>query len=221
MFEDRRDAGQRLARALERYKDRDVLVLAIPKGGVEVGYQVARHLNADFSLIISRKLPYPDNPEAGFGAIAEDGSTVILEHVARWLPESTIEAIIQEQRREINRRITTLRRGRPLPNLVDRTVILVDDGLAMGSTMRASIMLCKRQDAGEIVVAVPVASGRVAAEIAEEIDDIVVLETPWNFRAVAQVYRRWHDVSDSEAMAIMDAWYREQARWREDKEGQE
>jgi predicted phosphoribosyltransferase len=223
MFEDRRDAGRQLALALETYGDGDVLVLAVPRGGVVVGYEVACHLGADLSLIVTRKLPYLDDPEAGFGAIAEDGSTVILDRAAQRLPDSVVRDIIHEQKEEISRRVAVLRRGQPLPGLASRRVILVDDGLAMGSTMRASIMLCKRQGAGEIIVAVPVASSRVAAEISEEVDEIIVLKTPRRFRAVAQVYGYWHDVSDAEVLTIMAAWREERSHSSEgtdDAEGQ-
>ncbi|MFO7743265.1 MAG: phosphoribosyltransferase family protein [Anaerolineae bacterium] len=215
MFEDRREAGEQLARRLEAYRDRDVVVLAIPRGGVEVGYEVATHLNADFSLLIARKLPYPDQPEAGFGAVAEDGSTVILGDAARWVSGDTIETVVEEQRREIERRVAVLRRGEPLPNLEGRTVILVDDGIAMGSTMRAAIECCRSQGASTLVVAVPVAGREVAEQIGAELDgpgdEIVVLEQPRYFRAVAQVYERWYDVPDSEVTAIMDRWRRENA----------
>ena len=138
MFEDRRDAGKQLAQELEAYRDEGVLVLAIPRGGVEVGYQVAKHLDADLSLLIVRKLPYPDQPEAGFGALAEDGSTVILRDATRWLSEETINRVIDEQRREIERRLAVLRRGEPLPDLTGRTVILVDDGIGMKTRRRLS-----------------------------------------------------------------------------------
>ncbi len=206
MFEDRKDAGEKLAEALHAYKDKDALVLAIPKGGIEVGYQVAKALNAGFSIIITRKLPYPDNPEAGFGAIAEDGSTFIFEFAAYELLPHNIERVAEEQRQEITRRIAILRQGKPLPKITDRIVILVDDGIAMGSTMRASIKLCKNQNAGKIVVAAPVAGPRVVKELTELVDDIVVVETPPFFRAVAQVYRNWYDVSDQEAIEILERW---------------
>jgi putative phosphoribosyl transferase len=213
MFEDRRDAGQQLAQELEAYRDEDAVVLAIPRGGVEVGYEVAKHLNADFSLLIARKVPYPDQPEAGFGAVAEDGSAVILRDAARWVSDETIDAIVEDQRQEIERRIAVLRRGESLPELEDRTVILVDDGIAMGSTMRAAIKCCRHRDAGTIVVAVPVAGREVTEEIAGErdglADEIVVLEQPRHFRAVAQVYEHWYDVPDSEVTAIMERWRRE------------
>lgn len=211
MFKDRRDAGKQLARALADYRDEDVLVLAIPRGGVEVGFQVATHLGSDFSLIIARKLPYPDQPEAGFGAVAEDGSTVILDRATRWVSDKAIEEIIDQQRQEIERRRAVLRKGEPLPAIRGRTVILVDDGIAMGSTMRASIKLCRHQDAAKVVVAVPVAGREVAEEMADNglADEVVVLEQPRFFRAVAQVYERWYDVPDSEVVALMD-WWRDQ-----------
>jgi len=206
MFEDRRDAGEQLARALADYKGEDVIVLAIPRGGVEVGYRVAKALDVDFSLVIVRKLPFPDNPEAGFGAIAEDGSAIIIDRAAYSLPRDIIERIVEFVREEVERRIQVLRRGNSLPNLKDKTVILVDDGIAMGSTMRAAIKLCQTQGAGRIVVAVPVTGERAAREIGTLVDEIVVLEKPPFFRAVAQVYRNWYDVSDQEVLEIMDAW---------------
>lgn len=206
MFEDRKDAGRKLATALAHYKGQDVLVLAIPRGGVEVGYEVAKGLGADFSLLVSRKLPYPDNPEAGFGAIAEDGSTFIYEDAARWVPQQTVQRIIQEQKRELERRVLALRGGQDLPEIAARTVILVDDGIAMGSTMRASIELCRKKGAGKVVVATPVAGERVARQLVELVEELIILEMPPFFRAVAQVYRNWYDVSDQEVLQITENW---------------
>lgn len=214
MFEDRRDAGENLAKALHKYKDKNAVVLAIPKGGVEVGYQVARYLNAELSIIVARKLPFPDNPEAGFGAIAEDGSTFIFEGAERWVGRDAIDEIVREQKYEIKRRIEVLRKGKPLPEIKDRIVILVDDGIAMGSTMRASISLCKNKKA-KIVVAVPVSGRDVAAEIRELVDELIVLEMPPFFRAVAQIYRNWYDVSDEEVDEIMARWKSERRRSNE------
>ena len=206
MFQDRKHAGQKLARALEEYKDKDALVLAIPRGGVEVGYQVAKHLIADFSIIVARKLPFPDNPEAGFGAVAEDGSTFIFRDAANWLSKKTIDNIIHRQRGETERRVSVLRKGEPLPEMVDRIVILVDDGIAMGSTMRAAINLCKKKKARKIIVAVPVSGEDVAEEIGEIVDELTVLAKPAFFRAVAQAYMNWYDVSDQEVIEIMEKW---------------
>ena len=171
MFENRKDAGRELAQALSEYRNRDVIVLAIPRGGVEVGYQVAEHLESDFSLLIARKLPYPNQPEAGFGAVAEDGSVVVLEDASRWISDKVVRRIIERQRQEIERRVAVSRKDEPLPDISGQTVILIDDGIAMGSTMRASIKLCKNQNAGKIVVAVPVASREVKAEIKELVDE--------------------------------------------------
>ena len=210
MFQDRADAGQKLAEALQAYQNQNALVLAIPKGGIEVGYQVAKSLNADFSIIIARKLPYPDNPEAGFGAIAEDGSTFIFEAEKEWLAPEIIDRIITAQKQEIARRITFLRRDQSLPEITEKIVILVDDGIAMGSTMRASIALCKNRKAGKIVVATPVAGRSIVEEFSTLVDDVVVVETPPFFRAVAQVYWNWYDVSDQEALEILERWHREQ-----------
>jgi putative phosphoribosyl transferase len=204
MFEDRKDAGRRLARSLEKYRGRNILVLAIPRGGVEVGYEVAVHLNAPLSIIVSRKLPFPDEPEAGFGAVAEDGSAYLIEESRRGLSRKTVETILRVQEKEIARRIAVLRKGRSLPEIAGKEVILVDDGIAMGSTMRASIRLCKNRNAGKIVVAAPVAGAATAREIGRLVDEIVILETPPLFRAVAQVYRNWYDVPDGEVIEILD-----------------
>ncbi|WP_292485796.1 phosphoribosyltransferase [Methanohalobium sp.] len=204
MFKDRTDAGKQLAKSLEKYLDEDVLILAIPRGGVEIGYQVANYLDAELSLLISRKLPFPYNPEAGFGAVTEDGSSFINEIAARELSEEMIEQIKKEQVDEIKRRIEILRNGESLPDMKGRTVIITDDGLAMGSTMRASVKLCKNKGAGKIVVAVPVAGKQVADMINKVVDDIIVLDIPPFFHAVAQVYENWYDVSDYEVIDIMN-----------------
>ncbi|MEJ2323394.1 MAG: phosphoribosyltransferase family protein [Nitrospirota bacterium] len=209
MFRDRTDAGRRLARKLEKYRGTGALVLAIPRGGVEVGYQVARHLEADFSIIVTRKLPFPDNPESGFGAIAEDGSVFMMEAARYQLSDTAIERIAQEQRREVRRRIEVLRGGRPLPDVEGRTVILVDDGIAMGSTMGASIMLLRNRKAGRVVAAAPVTGARTASEVGKLADEVVVVETPAHFYAVAQVYENWYDVPDEEVVEIMERWERE------------
>ncbi len=170
---------------------------------MEVGLQVAKKLNANFSLIIARKLPFPGNPEAGFGAIAENGSTFILENAYYWLSGENIEKIKQQQIAEIERRVKVLRGEHPLPEIKGRTVILIDDGIAMGSTMRAAIELCKKKEARKIVVAVPVIGKEVAGEIEKKVDELVVLEIPRYFRAVAEAYEKWYDVSDGEVLDLL------------------
>jgi putative phosphoribosyl transferase len=166
------------------------LILAIPRGGVEVGFVVAQKLQADFSIVVSRKLPFPDNPESGFGAIAEDGSLFIFREYSYWLNKDRIHQIVEEQKTVIRDRIAVLRKNRKLPEIKDRIVILVDDGLAMGSTMMAAIQLCKNRNPEKIIVAVPVSGKSTADMIAEEVDELVVLEMPDKFRAVAEVFKK-------------------------------
>jgi len=204
LFRHRTDAGQQLARALSQYRDKNPLVLAIPKGGIAVAREVARFLEAPMSVVITRKLPFPDNPESGFGAIAEDGS-VFLHPMAEFrVPRRTIESIIREQEREIERRVRVLRKGTPLPGIEGRTVILVDDGIAMGSTMRASIKLCRKLRAQAVIVAAPVSGRETAEDMRKFADGVVILEKPVSFRAVAQVYQHWYDVSDQEAVELLE-----------------
>ncbi len=204
MFIDRKDAGQKLAAELQDYQPEKPVVFAIPRGGVIVAAQVAESLNTKLSVLVSRKLPYPFNPESGFGALAEDGSLFVFKDAEKWLSKLQIEQIIADQNTVLNKRIDSLRGGKPLPDMVDKTVILVDDGIATGSTMIASIKCCKNKNAKKIVVAAPVAGPRVADEITALVDDIVVLESPPNFRAVAQVYQTWRDITDDEAYLVLE-----------------
>ncbi len=214
MFKDRQDAGRHLAEAFKHYAGEDVLVLAIPRGGIPVAIEVAGRLDAALSVLVSRKLPLPDDPEAGFGAIAEDGSVYVAPWAAHLLDSDTIDWIMREQRDEIHRRIAVLRRGKPLPDLKGKSVLLVDDGIAAGSTMRASIQCCRNLGAHRVVVGAPVTSADVRSALAELVDEIAVLETPMWFRAVAQAYQVWHDVSDQEAVKALDVWERSRVRKR-------
>jgi putative phosphoribosyl transferase len=203
MFNDRKDAGQKLGKALINYKGLDALVLAIPRGGVEVGYYVAEKLEIPLSLIVVRKLPFPLNPEAGFGAIAEDGSIFFVDSAYSKKSLKVTKEIIEGQKRELKRRIEDLRAGKPLPEISGKIVILVDDGIAMGSTMQAAIMLCRNRNAKKVVASAPVAGPATVKELDKVADDVVVLEKPPFFRAVAEVYRRWYDVGDGEVIRIM------------------
>jgi putative phosphoribosyl transferase len=204
MFLDRTDAGVQLAERLSKFKNQNVLILAIPRGGVEVGFVVAQKLQADFSILVSRKLPFPDNPESGFGAIAEDGSMFVFLESSYWLNEDRIRQIVEKQKSVIRDRIAVLRKNRTLPEIKDRIVILIDDGLAMGSTMMAAIQLCKNRNPKKIIVAVPVSGKSTADMIMEEVDELVVLEMPDKFRAVAEVYRNWYDLTDKDVLKILD-----------------
>ena len=203
MFEDRKDAGQRLGIALKAYKQSDAVVLAIPRGGVEVGFYVAEFLQLPLSVVVVRKLPFPDNPEAGFGAIAEDGSIYFVERFSRLMHSRIVKKIIEEQKQEVERRKELFRGSKPLPQLADKTALLVDDGIAMGSTTQAAVMLCRNKKAKKIVIAAPVASPSAAKELSKVADEMVILERPAIFFAVADSYRNWYDVSDDEVMRLI------------------
>lgn len=203
MFKDRKDAGIKLGHALEKYKGENTIVLGIPRGGVEVGIKVAEILDTSFSIIISRKLPFPDNPESGFGAVSEDGSVYMISGAEAWISGDVMEKVKKEQIQEIKRRIQILRHGNDLPELKQKTVILVDDGIAMGSTMTVSVKCCRNKNAGRIVIGSPVAGPRVAQRMEQLADDTVILEKPVFFNAVAQVYKNWHDVSDKEVLKFL------------------
>ena len=204
VFEDRHDAGIRLGNALTGYQADHPLMLGIPRGGVEVGLHVARRLEAELAVIVVRKLPMPGNPEAGFGALAEDGSLFTSKPAAGALLPGTVQRIVEAQKLEIARRVEAYRKGEPLPALKGRVVILVDDGIAMGSTVQAAIMMCRKQEAKKVVVAAPVADPSIARELSRVADDVVILQRPSWFRAVAQVYRHWSDVPDEEVMAFLE-----------------
>lgn len=209
MFRDRKHAGEVLAIALEKYRDKDVLVLGIPRGGVETAYYIAKHLNAEMSVVITRKLGYPFNPEAAFGAVAEDGSLYISAMAGQRLSSEEMNDVLKAQQKEIQRRIEKLRRGKPLPEMKDRIVILADDGIATGATLFASIELCKKKKAGKIVVAAPISGERMDTLLRSKVDDVIILEKPPFYSAVSQGYEDFSNLSDEEAVAFLDQWEKE------------
>lgn len=206
MFIDRRDAGEKLASELSRYRDKNVLVLGIPRGGVEVAYYVAAELNAELSMIISRKLGMPLNPEAAFGAIAEDGSIYLTEYAENELDEESINRVVEREKKELERRIQILRKGKSLPELNKKTVILVDDGIATGATLFSAILLCDHKGVSELVVAAPVADKDMKERLTDYVDDVVILETPKFYHAVSQVYEDFKNLTDDEVLEIMENW---------------
>lgn len=206
MFANRKDAAIKLAHTLEKYKDQDVVVLGIPRGGAEIAYYVALHLHAMCSLIITRKLAYVENPEAAFGAIAEDGSLYLIEEASDSVSEEDINSAVEKERREIQRRIKLLRKGRALPDLTGKTVILVDDGIATGATLFAAISMCKKKHVGKLIVAAPISSQHMENELRKVADEVVILEKPFFFHAVGQGYRNFNNLTDEETIAFVDAW---------------
>lgn len=208
-FMDRKDAGEQLAVALEKYKNQDVLVIGIPRGGVETAYYVAKYLNAELSLIVTRKLGYPIDPEFAFGALAEDGSLYLTKMATVNLSEEDRNEVIAKQKLEIQRRIQKLRGGLPLPKIEGRTVIIVDDGIATGATLFATIMVCKNKKAGKIVVAAPISGYEMLETLSEKVDDVVILETPFGYQAVSQGYDHFYNLTDEEALEFLEKWKEE------------
>lgn len=205
-FVNRTEAGQLLAEKLGRYADRDdVIVLGLPRGGVPVAYEVAKRLNAPLDVFIVRKLGVPGFEELAAGAIASGGVRVLNEDVVRAIPhaEEAIEAVTAKETAELERREQLYRAGRTAPELRDRVVILVDDGLATGATMRAAVKALRQSSAAKIIVAVPVGPLDTCREIEEQADETICLSTPAFFQAVGQYYDDFSQTSDEDVRELL------------------
>ena len=207
-FQDREDAGRTLARFLAAYAGRpDVLVLALPRGGVPVGAEVARALRAPLDVFVVRKVGAPSQPELAIGAIATGGTVVVNQEVIRELgiPRELFEREVEHERREVERRERSYRGARPPPQLSGKTVILVDDGLATGATMRAAARAARSQGPARVVVAVPVGARDTCAEMGADADEVVCVRTPEPFLAVGLWYRDFSQTSDEEVREILES----------------
>ena len=205
-FLDRYDAGRRLAAALSSYANQpDLLILALPRGGVPVAYEVARALHAPLDVFLVRKLGFPGHPELAMGAIASGGVRILDRQLIGMygVPAREIERVTAAERRELERRERLYRDGRPAPDVRDRTVILVDDGLATGSSMRAAVEALREEGAKKIVVAVPVAAPDTCEAMKEEVDEIVCAVTPEPFRAVGLWYADFSETTDEEVRQLL------------------
>ena len=205
-FRNRAEAGQLLAEKLLKYAGcDDVNVLGLPRGGVPVAYEVARRLNAPLDVFIVRKLGVPGFEELAAGAIASGGVRVLNEDVVRALPhaDEIIESVTARETAELERREQSYRNGRPPPELRDRIVILVDDGLATGATMRAAVAALRRRGAAKIIVAVPVGAPETCRELEELVDEIVCAIAPEFFQAVGQYYEDFSQTSDEEVRDLL------------------
>ncbi|HWG46430.1 MAG TPA: phosphoribosyltransferase [Gemmataceae bacterium] len=206
LFRDRTEAGRQLAAKLTAYTDRpDVSVLALPRGGIPVGYEVARALHAPLDVFLVRKLGLPGHEELAMGAIASGGTRVLNEEVVSKLniPEEVIAAVAADEQQELIRRERDYRGDRPTPDVHGRTIILVDDGLATGSTMRAAVAALRRQQPARIVVAVPVGSHETCAELEMEADEIVCARMPEPFHAVGLWYDDFTQTTDEEVRELL------------------
>src|SRR5436189_2456220 len=205
-FPDRAEAGRQLAEKLEKYTGRDdVIVLGLPRGGVPVAYEIAKRLHAPLDVFIVRKLGVPGFEELAAGAIASGGVRVLNEDVMRAIPhaDETIEVVSARETAELERREQMYREGHPAPDVQGRTVILVDDGLATGATMRAAVKALRQSGAAKIVVAVPVGPPDTCREIAQEADETICLSTPEFFQAVGQYYEDFSQTSDDDVRKLL------------------
>ena len=205
-FRDRGEAGRALAAQLTAYADRpDVLVLALPRGGVPVAYEVARALGAPLDVFVVRKLGVPGYEELAMGAVATGGVRVLNDDIVTGLriPGYLIEAVAAQEQAELKRRERAYRGGRPPPDVRGRTVILVDDGLATGATMRAAVKALRQQQPARIVVAVPVAAAETCAALQAEADEVVCAITPEPFHAVGRWYEDFSQTTDEEVRDLL------------------
>lgn len=205
-YKDRRDAGMVLAQALQHYaKDNTAIVLALPRGGVPVAYEVAKALRLPLDIFIARKLGFPGHEEFAMGAIAS-GNTLFLNRAlieqAR-IPEDIINSVIEKEKQELARREKTYRNNRPFPDLRGKTVLLIDDGIATGFSLRAAIAGLKMLQPKRVVIAVPVAAADTLAELRGLVDEIVCPLQPANLQAVGLWYQNFSQTSDEEVMELL------------------
>ncbi len=209
VFRDRVDAGHQLAERLSGYRDSPSIVLAVPRGGVPVAVQVAERLSTEMDVVVVRKIPVPSNPEAGYGAVTEDGTVVLNEPMVAQLGLSRDEIRRQAVavQAEIARRADLYRGKQAVPAIDGRTAIIIDDGLASGFTMLAAVRSVRRHRPARVIVAVPVASVTAFQLVQPTVDDLVTLVVAQSYWfAVASFYQHWHDMDDAEVIRYLMAW---------------
>ncbi len=204
-FTDRVDAGKRLASSLKNFSGKKGIVLAIPRGGVVVGYEIAKVLNLPLDVIIPRKIGAPDNPELAIGAVAEDGTAILDNRLIAYLGVSKeyIKEETARQKREIERRLKLYRHDTSYPNLKGLDVIVVDDGIATGSTMKAALASVKNRGAVSVTVAIPVGPPSTIEELNEIADRVVCLYTPEYFQAIGEFYSNFSQTEDEEVIKLL------------------
>ncbi|HET9464238.1 MAG TPA: phosphoribosyltransferase family protein [Gemmatimonadales bacterium] len=204
-FRDRRDAGQQLAERLEPYRQARPVVFAIPRGGVPVGAEVARGLNAELDVVVARKLGAPFQAELALGAVTSDGERFLNDEIISQLgvDDAYLDQVTREQGDEARRRERRFRGGRPPAAVEGRTVLLVDDGLATGATMRAAARSLRKRAPGRLVVAVPVGSREACMALREDADEVICLAQPEPFYAIGLHYQSFEQVDDAEVIALL------------------
>jgi len=207
VFADRNEGGIRLADKLRRFKEQNTIVLALPSGGVPIGKAIQQEIDCDFDLLVVRKIQIPWNTEAGFGAINLDGDVLINESLlyALHLPEAEVQAQIDKTKDIVRRRNELFRQGKIFPDLGNRLVILADDGLASGFTMRAAIEYVRKRNPATIITAVPTGSADTVDRIIREVDCVVCLNVRESYPfAVAEAYRLWYDLNEKEVLKLLN-----------------
>lgn len=205
LFKNRREAGEKLAKLLEKYGSENPVVLALPRGGVPVGFEVAKVLNAPLNVIITRKLGVPGNRELGVGSIGEGGVKILDKNMLSLtaLSEQSLEEVIKEENLELKRRVKLYRHNRPLPNLKNKTVILVDDGLATGVTAKAAIASVKKLHPKKIIFASPICAYETARELSLLIDDVICFTVAAEIYAIGFWYENFEQTSDEEVLKLL------------------
>ncbi len=213
-FHDRAEAGRRLASALERYRSPTTVVLGIPRGGVAVAAEVARALGAQLDVVVARKAGAPDQPELAIGAVAPDGTRCVNDDLVAGLglTDPEVDAAFEQAQREAREREERFRAGRAAPTLRGRTVIVVDDGIATGATLRSALRSARRARPSRLVAAVPVAPSGSRSAFRNEADDVIVVEESRMFTAVGQFYEEFAQVSDDEVARLLAGAERVAAR---------
>ncbi|MGK7879890.1 MAG: phosphoribosyltransferase [Crocosphaera sp.] len=205
-FHNRTQAGQQLAEKLQPYENKDnTLVLALPRGGVPVAYGIAKKLHLPLDICLVRKLGIPEHPELAMGAIALGGVKILNIDVIEWrkISPQIIEEVTQKEQLELQRREKVYRGEQPFPKIYNQTVILVDDGIATGATIKAAIAIIKKQQAKHIIVAVPVAPPSICQELSHEVDQLICLKTPENLHSISLWYDDFSQITDEEVCSLL------------------
>lgn len=206
IYKDRQDAGRQLAEKLLKFKDENPIVIALPRGGVVTGYEVAKILNAPLDVMVTRKLGAPFQPELGIGAIAPNDVKILNLDAIKFLgiSKDEMEEIIQHETKEMHRRIRLYRGDLPLLDLSGKTVIIVDDGLATGVTAGAAVLAIRHMAPEKIILAIPVSPPDTAEKFREEVDEFICLQEPLDFFAVGQYYYDFDQVTDDKVIALLN-----------------
>ena len=204
ILKDRVEAGKRLASAVKSV-GKDAIILGVPRGGVVVGFEVAQALCVPLDIIVTKKISAPENPELAIGAVAEDGTYILDEDILRqiYVPKEYIAEEVERQKQEIQRRLIRYRGDVPYPTLKNREVVVIDDGVATGSTLKAALRLLRGKGAKTVVVAVPVGPPETIRELRKLADRVVVLFTPEPFYAIGQFYVDFSQTSDKEVIELL------------------